>query len=447
MLSETSKTLKKLFKERNRKSYNAFKRAQTVLPGGSTREIIYHKPYPLYIRKGNGCWIQDLDGHRILDFLNNYISLMLGHAHPKIVEAVKFQINNGTSFSGPTEYEEQLGTKINERIPSIESIRFTNSGSEATSLSILAAKAFTGNKKIAKFEGAHHGTNENTMVSTNPNLKDAGPKEKPNSVPDGPHIQTNILKNTVILPFNNQRACEKLLQQNREELAAIIVEPVLGSAGIIPPKEEFMQYIGEITEKNNILLIFDEVVTGFRISRGGAQEKYRVKPDLTALGKNIGAGFPLGAFGGREDIMAQFEPTRENRIPHSGSLNANPVSLKAGLTLLEELTDDNYRKLSELASNVVRGLEKIFSEQHIDAKITQSGSLFGVHFTSEKVVDYRSAMKEDSLRKFNFFLGMLLNGAMIAPRGLGCISTPMGNRDIDIFLQKVVESAIYLKER
>ena len=447
MLSETSETLKQIFKDRNKRSHNAFKKAQNILPGGSTREIIFHKPYPLYIRKGKGCWIQDIDGHRILDFLNNYTSLILGHAHPKIVEAIKSQIINGTSFSAPTEHEQILGTAINERIPSIESIRFTNSGSEATSLSILAAKAFTGNKKIAKFEGAYHGTNENTMVSTNPSLKDAGPKEKPNSVPDGPHIQPNILENTIILPFNKQRTCEKLLYQNREELAAIIVEPVLGSAGIIPPKEGFMQFLGEITEKNNILLIFDEVVTGFRISRGGAQEKYRVKPDLTALGKNIGAGFPLGAFGGRKDIMAQFEPTRENRIHHSGSLNANPVSLKAGLTLLEELTNENYRKLSEQTSNVVRGLEKIFSEQRIDAKITQSGSLFVVHFTSEKVIDYRSAMKEDTVRKFNFFLGMLLNGVMIAPRGLGCISTPMSNRDIDIFLQKVVESTIYLKER
>ena len=447
MLSEASETLKQLFKERNKKSYYAFNRAKRVLPGGSTREIIFHKPYPLYIKKGNGCWIQDLDGHRILDCLNNYMSLILGHAHPKIVEAVKSQINNGTSFSAPTEYEEQLGTAINRRMPSIESIRFTNSGSEATSLSILAAKAFTGNKKVAKFEGAHHGTNENTMVSTNPQLKDSGPKEKPNSVPDGPHIQPNILENTVILPFNNRRALERLLYQYMEKLAAVIVEPVLGSAGIIPPKEGFMQFLREITEKYGILLIFDEVVTGFRISRGGAQEKYGVKPDLTALGKNIGAGFPLGAFGGRKDIMAQFEPTRENRIPHSGSLNANPVSLKAGLALLDELTDDNYRKLSELTSYIVRGLKQVFSEHKIDAKITQSGSLFGVHFTSEKVVDYRSAISEDREKKFNFFLGMLLNGAMIAPRGLGCISTPMSSRDIDSFLQKVVETTIYLKER
>ncbi len=447
MLSEASKTLEQLFKEKNKRSYNAFKRAQSILPGGSTREISFHKPYPIYIKKGNGCWIQDIDNHTILDFLNNYMSLILGHAHPKIVEAVKSQINNGTSFSAPTENEEQLGTTINKRMPSIKSIRFTNSGSEATSLSILAAKAFTGNKKIAKFEGAYHGTNENTMVSTNPKLVDTGTNEKPNPVPDGPHIQTNILENTIILPFNNQRACEKLLHHNREELAAIIVEPVLGSAGIIPPKQGFMQFLREITEKNDILLIFDEVVTGFRISRGGAQEKYNVKPDITALGKNIGAGFPLGAFGGREDIMVQFDPRRENRIPHSGSLNANPVSLKAGLALLEELTEDNYKKMSGLTTDVVRGLEKVFSEQNIDTKITQSGSLFGVHFTSEEVIDYRSTMREDRIRKSNFFLGLLLNGAMIAPKGLGCISTPISNREVNIFLQKVAETMIYIKER
>lgn len=447
MLSESSETLKLLFSKRNKKSHNAFKRAQNILPGGSSREIIFHQPYPVYVKKGEECWLLDLDDHKILDFLNNYMSLILGHAHPKIVNEVKSQINNGTSFSAPTEYEYQLGKAINERMPSIESIRFTNSGSEATILSILAAKAYTGNKKIAKFEGAHHGTNENTMVSTNPQIIEAGDIENPKSVPDGPHIQSRILDNTIVLPFNNNYICEKLLKKNKDELAALIVEPVLGSAGVIPPKQEFMKFLREITEENNIILIFDEVVTGFRISRGGAQEKYNVKPDITALGKNLGAGFPLGAFGGRKEIMDQFNPTRIKRISHSGSLNANPISLKAGLTLLEELTDNNYKKLFELTSNVVQGLRQIFSEEKINAQITQSGSLFGVHFTSEEVIDYRSAINENKERKFNFFLGLLLNDVMIAPRGLGCISLPMRKQETDILLKKATKIINYLKER
>lgn len=447
MSREASEILTRLYLKRNPRSREAFERAKHILPGGSTREVIFYPPYPLYVKKGEGCRIWDLDGHEIIDFLNNYLSLILGHAHPKIVEAVKEQVEYGTAYSSPTEYESRLGDAVRERMPSIRSIRFTNSGSEATTLAILAAKGYTGRRKIAKFEGAHHGTNEATMISTNPPLKGGGSLETPKPIPDGPHVSTHILENTVVLPFNKPEATERLILKYRRELAAVIVEPILGSAGIIPAEQEFIASLREITEKKDVPLIFDEVITGFRVSRGGAQEHYRVAADLTALGKNLGGGLPAGAFGGREDIMAQFDPARTPRIPHSGSFNANPMSLRAGLALLGELTPSLYGGLNELGVDVARGLKRVFEEEGIDVQVTQISSLFGVHFTSKPVIDYRSAMNEDAVRKFNFFLGLLLNDIMLAPRGLGCISAPMSRREVETLLQKTVAVMSYLKER
>lgn len=447
ILIETSDKLKHLFSKRNPKSKKAFKKAKQILPGGNTREVVYYNPYPLFVKKGKGCWIWDIDDHKILDFMNNYLALILGHANNKIIKTVKFQIDNGTAFSAPTEYEYQLGNEIKKRLPSIQKIRFTNSGSESTILAIQAAKGFTGQNVVAKFEGAHHGTNESTMVSTNPSLENAGSPDKPNSIPDGPHISNYILKNTLILPFNNTEATEQLLNHHKRELAAVIIEPILGSAGIISAKKEFMFALRENTEKHGIPLIFDEVITGFRVSRGGAQELYGVTPDITTLGKNLGAGFPLGAFGGREDIMAQFNPTQITRIIHSGSLNANPVSLRAGLVLLDELTPNKYRKLGILGTEVVKGLRQVFQNNKIDAQVTQAASLFGIHFTPEEVVDYRSSIKEDSVKKFNFFIGLLLNDIMLTPKGLGCISTPMSNKEVKILLNSANESIKYIKER
>ncbi len=447
MLQEASETLITQYLKSRPRSREAFEKARHFLPGGSTRDVIFFPPYPYYVKKGKGCRIWDIDGHEILDFLNNYMSLILGHAHPKIVDAVKNQVEQGTAFSSPTEEEFKLAEEVQERLHSIHRLRFTNSGSEATTLAILAAKGHTGRKKIAKFEGAHHGTNEATMVSTNPPLNLVGSAGEPKPVPDGPHVPQSVLENTVVLPFNNTTATERLISENRRELAAVIMEPVLGSTGIITSEKAFISRIREITELYDIPLIFDEVVTGFRISRGGAQEHYGVTPDLTALGKNLGGGLPVGAFGGRDDIMSQFDPERVTRISHSGSFNANPMSLKAGMAILSELTSSLYERLDELGLYLVTRLKRIFEEVKMEVQVTRAASLFGIHFTSASVVDYRSAMSEDSVRKFNFFLGLLLNGVMLAPRGLGCLSEPMGRGEVEEFLNKAAKTIRYLKER
>lgn len=440
-----SETLLKQYLERTPKSREAFERAKLILPGGSTREVIFHRPYPIYLDRSRGCHVWDLDGHMILDFVNNFLSLILGHAYPKIVEVICAQARNGTAYSSPTENEAKLGEAIRARMPSVQRIRFTNSGSEATILTLLATRGFTGRQKIAKFEGAHHGTNETTMVSTHPSLKEAGDPEAPTPVPDGPHISDHVLKNTIVLPFNNTEATERLVKLNRKELSAVIMEPILGGAGVIPAKPEFVSSLREVTEKYDIPLIFDEVITGFRVTKGGAQEYYGVTPDLTAMGKNLGGGLPIGAFGGREDIMAQFDPTRLPRIFHSGSLNANPLSTCAALTMLDDLTPSLYEQLAVLSRDAAHGLRLIFGQAGIDAQVTQVESLFGVHFTKEDIIDYRSVAKEDISRKYNFFLSLLLHDAMLSPRCVGCISSPMNSREIKVLLEAAIEVTGCLK--
>jgi glutamate-1-semialdehyde 2,1-aminomutase len=447
MSQRDSETLIKIYRKRTPRSQRAFEEAKWILPGGSTREVIFYPPYPVYVTKGRGCHVWDLDGHEIIDFVNNFLALILGHAYPKIVAEIQSQAADGTAFSSPTEDEAKLGEAIQQRMPSVRRMRFTNSGSEATTLALLAARGFTGRQKIAKFEGAHHGTNEATMVSTTPPIQEAGDPAAPTPVPDGPHIPDSVLRNTVVLPFNNTEATERVVKRHRKDLAAVIVEPILGAAGIIPAGREFMSSLREVTEKNDIPLIFDEVVTGFRVARGGAQENYRVTPDLTAMGKNLGGGLPLGAFGGREDIMAQFEPTRSPRISHSGSLNANPLSARAALVLLDNLTPSLYERLNEFGGEVARGLRMIFGSSNLDAQVTQVASLFGVHFTEANVVDYRSATSEDAAHKYAFFLGILIKDVMISPRGIGCISAPMGRREVGALLEATVDSVDRLKER
>ncbi len=440
-----SEMLLQQYLKRTPRSREAFERAKRILPGGSTREVIFYPPYPVYVERGRGCRVWDIDGHELLDFVNNFLALMLGHAHPKIVDVIRSQVAYGTAYSSPTENEAKLGEAIQMRMRSVQRIRFTNSGSEATILTLLAARGFTRRPKIAKFEGAHHGTNEAAMVSTNPPLRAAGDSEAPTPVPDGSHVPDHILKNTVVLPFNNAEATERLLKKHQKELAAVIVEPILGGAGVIPAKPEFLSSLREITEKYDIPLIFDEVITGFRVTRGGAQEHYKVTPDLIAMGKNLGGGLPIGAIGGREDIMAQFEPMRLPRVFHSGSMNANPLSLGVALTLLGELTPALYGQLATLGNDTARGLRLIFEQAGIDAQVTQVASLFGVHFTSKDVVDYRSAASEDAARKYNFFLSLLLKDVMLSPRGIGCISAPMDRQEIKRLLEATVDSVKYLK--
>jgi len=427
--------------KRTPKSREIYERSKKLLAGGSTRAAVFFPPYPSYLVKGEGCWVYDADGNKILDLLNNYTALILGHAHPKVVAAVEAQLWKGTAYGAPTECEYKLAEAIRNRMPTIEKIRYVNSGTEATMMAILAAMQYTGREKIAKFEGAYHGTHPWALVSQKPPLDKVGKPEAPNRVPDAPGIPKSVVDEVLIMPFNNEAAVERIIKENKKDLAALITEPVMGAAGIIPPKEGFLRFLREITEENNMLLIFDEVITGFRVSSGGAQVLYGVEPDITVIGKIMGGGFPVGALGGRDDIMSQFDVTVEGgpAIPHSGTFNANPITLTAGLATLKELTSDKYEKLESFGSEAQRRLEGLFRDYNVEAKVTRVASLFNIHFTPNEVVDYRSAQSVNVVYKSMLFVGLLNRNVFIAPRLLGCISVPMTHGEIDEFIKKTEE--------
>ncbi|MFQ5819266.1 MAG: aspartate aminotransferase family protein [Candidatus Heimdallarchaeota archaeon] len=434
------------FLERTPKSRAINIAAQRVLPGGNSRNAVYFKPYPIYVAQGKGCRIYDVDSNEYIDFLNNYTSLILGHAYPSVIAAVQAQLNMGTSFGASTELEAQLAEMIHQRMPAIKQLRYTNSGSEATLNAIRAARAFTGKPKLAKIEGGYNGSHDSVQVSVRPPIHLAGSKTHPRSIPDAAGIPDGVVKDILVLPFNNGPTAEQLIQNHAKDLAAVIVEPILGAGGVIPPREDFLNVLREVTEQHDVLLIFDEIIT-FRIAKGGAQERYNVRPDLTTLGKIIGGGFPVGAFGGREDIMMLFSPNREPPIlPHSGTFNGNPITLVAGITTLNELTSSVYEKLEAGCIRLRSHLTEVFEEVGVKAQVTGEASLFNIHFTNQEIIDYRDAAAADKELASLLFLDLLNRGISLAPRGMGCLSTPMTKKELEALIIAVKASLMELRE-
>ncbi len=419
-------------------SESLFNEAKKYLPGGTTRTLHFFEPHPVFIDRGEGCHITDVDGNSRVDFFNNATSLILGHCHPCVMKAVSEQLKKGSAFHGPTSHITELAKAICERIPSVEKVRFTNSGSEATRLALQLAKSYTGKNKIAKFEGGYHGSHEYASVSTHPPLELAGDPDEPNSVPDASGISDDILKSVVVLPYNHIHAVEKVIEKHRDDLACILVEPMMGAAGIIPAKQEFLSGLKEVALRYEMLLIFDEVQT-FRFSMGGAQEWYGVTPDLTTLGKIIGGGFPIGAVGGKKEIMDLLDSSRGRpRIPHGGTFNGNPISMVAGLATLRELTPMVFERFSELGHELRTGLRSIFRKYRLPAQVTGEASFFAIHFVEGKVVDYRSVMRgaNQKLRK-EMFLFLLNHGIFCDSSLRGVLSVPMTTEEIHFFLDRV----------
>ena len=447
MSSESELTAMNEFLQRTGKSRALHMEAQRLLPGGNSRSVVYFAPYPIYMSRGAGFRIYDVDGNEYLDFLNNYTSLILGHAHSNVMAAVQARLGLGTAFAAPTELESKLADIIHQRIPSIKQLRYANSGSEATLNAIRAARAFTGNSKLAKIEGGYHGSHDSVEISVAPPLHLAGSRKHPRSIPDSGGIPDGVIKDTVIMPFNDGDAAEQLIKEHAKELAAVIVEPVLGSAGVITPRNDYLKILREITEQYDIILIFDEIIS-FRVAKGGAQEIYNVTPDLTTLGKIIGGGFPVGAFGGREDIMALFSPSRGAPIiPHSGTFNGNPITLVAGIATLKDLTAQVYEDLNTLGNRLRAGLTQVFEEIGVVAQVTGIASLFNIHFTKKELINYRDAAGADKDLIPLLFLDLLNHGIFLAARGMGCLSVPMTNVEIDAFISAVRNSLRKLAER
>jgi glutamate-1-semialdehyde 2,1-aminomutase len=389
-----------------------FERASRSLPGGSTRTTIFSAPYPPYMARGEGIRTWDVDGNEYRDFLGNYTSLILGHAHPEVVAAVEAQVRRGSAFAAPTETEIELAEEVRRRLPSIEKIRFTNSGTEATMFAIRAARAFTGRDVIARFEGAYHGTHDTVLAGSR-----------------GVPAATSEL--VMELPWGDADGVERALARREHEIAAVIIEPVQGAGGVRAAEPAFLRYLRELTERIGALLIFDEVIA-FRIGPNGAQGRLGgVRPDLTTLGKIIGGGYASGAFGGRADVLDQFDARHPGALVHGGTFNGNPVAAAAGLATLRHLTPERYEALDRAGDRLRAGLTAAFRREGLDATADGIASIFQVYpgpsLEAPEGLTPQSAM----------FLGLLLDGFHLAPRGMGSIATPATDADIDDLVASV----------
>lgn len=399
------------------------------MPGGDTRSVTFYKPYPTFIKSGHGFNLVDVDGIEYIDFLNNYNSLIHGHAHPKVSEAVSRQLLSGSVYGSPVESQILMAGELCVRLPGADKIRFCNSGTEATMLAIGLARHVTRKSKILKMEGGYHGSHDGLQISIKPAPDRAGPIDRPYSVPETPGIPPDVVNNCVVAPFNNIQATEKIIAENHQDLAAIIVEPVAGACGMIPPRPGFLEMLRTAATKFGILLIFDEVLS-FRLSRGGCQELYRIVPDLTALGKIIGGGFPVGALGGSNELLKHLAPDQAGFFVHSGTFNGNPVTMTAGLATLEELTAGEIDRINHLGKQLRGGLRQVLGELGVTARVTGIGSLAQVHFTRSDVIDWRSAATASVELRGIFHLLLLENGIFAATRTFFNISTPMGEAEV-----------------
>ena len=411
-------------------------RAVQVMPGGTTRTTTYFEPYPLYIDRGQGCRVWDVDGTERIDMLGNYTAMILGHAHPKIVEAIREQASRGTGFAAANPVEVKLATLLCERVPSLDAVRFCNSGTEATMFAMRLARAFTGRSKIARMEGGYHGTHDHAEVSTHPVPAEAGPADMPLPRPDSMGTPRWALEQTVVLPFNNAAACEAIIRKEAVDLAAVILEPIIGAGGVIPATVEFLRALRSLTHELGILLIFDEVIS-LRVAPGGAQQAYGVTPDLTTLGKIIGGGLPVAAFGGRADVMELLDPRRDPSIAQGGTYNGNPLGMAAGVAAMTELTPDVYDDLNRKGARVCEELAEVFASHDVGVQVNGAGSMFALHFTDRPVVDYRSMAAADKNKTRELFLGLVNHGVLMAPRAMGALSTPMGEDDIQQLIDAV----------
>jgi glutamate-1-semialdehyde 2,1-aminomutase len=417
-------------------SRSLHERAVRAMPGGTTRTTTFFEPYPLYIERGQGCRVWDADGTERIDMLGNYTAMILGHAHPKVVEAIREQASRGTGFAAANPLELELASLLCERVPSCDQVRFCNSGTEATMFALRLARAFTGRPGTARIEGGYHGTHDYAEVSTHPAVADAGPPDRPLSVPDSMGTPRWVLDDTVVLPFNNPDAAERLIREEGSRLAAVILEPIIGAGGVIAATSEFLERLRRVTRDLGILLIFDEVIS-LRVAPGGAQQMYGVTPDLTTMGKIIGGGLPVAAFGGRAEVMALLDPRRSPSLAQGGTFNGNPLGMAAGLATMKELTPDVYDELNRQGARVKDQLGEVFASHGVAAQVNGVGSLFAIHFTDTPVTDYRTKATSNDAITRDFFLGLVNHGVLMAPRAMGALSTPMGEQDIQRFVDAV----------
>jgi glutamate-1-semialdehyde 2,1-aminomutase len=392
------------------KSIELYQQAQSLLPGGVDSPVRAFRAVggqPVFFHRGSGPYLYDVDGNQYIDYVLSWGPLILGHAHPDVVMAIKQTAEKGTSYGAPSPLEIELAVLIQEFMPDFEMMRFVNSGTEATMSALRLARAYTKRNKIIKFEGCYHGHADLLLVQAGSGVATLG-------LPDSPGVPAATVQDTLVARFNDLSTVEHLFDQFQDEIAAVIVEPVAGNMGVIPPQPGFLQGLRELTRSHGALLIFDEVMTGFRVHRGGAQSLYQVKPDLTTLGKVIGGGLPVGAYGGRQEIMQMIAPA--GPVYQAGTLSGNPLAMAAGIATLNLLRNNqDWEKMVGAATKLSNGISDIAKSAGIPLQGNQVGTMFSSFFTDEVVVNWPTAKTSDTSRFARFFQGMLEKGVYMAP--------------------------------
>ncbi len=406
-----------------------FARAKGVIPGGVNSPVRAFASVgrdPLFITRAAGAYITDADGNTYIDYVGSWGPMILGHAHPRVIEAVRQVAVDGTSFGAPTEREVRMAELIISIVPSIEMVRMVNSGTEATMSAIRLARAFTGREKIIKFEGCYHGHGDAFLIKAGSGAMTLG-------VPDSPGVPAGVAGGTLTAAYNDLASVQALVDANRGAVAAVIVEPVVGNMGCVPPRAGFLEGLRSLCTKEGIVLIFDEVMTGFRVARGGAQERFGITPDLTTLGKIIGGGLPVGAYGGRKDIMSMVAPA--GPMYQAGTLSGNPLAMAAGYETLSILKEDPafYTKLEAKSARLATGIQKLIDGSRLAMVQNRVGAMFTTFFTASPVTDYTTAATADRAKFGAFFRGMLERGINLAPSQFeaGFMSIAHSDEDID----------------
>ena len=416
-------------------------RGLKVMPGGCSRNTVLRKPHPLYAERGEGCYVTDVEGVRRIDFANNMASLIHGHAHPQLVAAVTEQLQKGTAFTLATEAEVKYAEHMARRNTDFEKIRFVNSGTEAVMCCLKAARAFTGRPKIAKAEGAYHGSYDFAEVSQTSNPANWGNEQQPTSVPVSRGTPASVLDDVVVIPFNDTARALAILDQHADELACVMLDLMPHRIGLHTAEPEFVNALQQWANANGALLVCDEVIT-LRSSYGGAQEDYDVTPDLTAMGKMIGGGFPVGALAGRAEVMAVMDPWAEQVLfPHSGTFSANPVTMVAGLTAMELFDPAAVQRLNTLATYARDRISEAIAIADVPACVTGAGSMFRVHMKAEVPNNYRDAfVSPGEARLLTLMLDHLFDhGIMMINTCSGTLSTPMTETEIDILAEALLD--------
>ena len=411
------------------KSITAFKRAQESIPGGVNSPVRAFKSVnlnPVFISKAKGTVITDIDGNEYIDFLASWGPLIFGHAHEAILKAINEAAQKGTSYGAPTEYETEMAELIVKMVPSVEKVRMVNSGTEATMSAIRLARGYTKRDGFIKFAGNYHGHGDSFLIHAGSGAITLG-------LPDSPGVTVNTAHDTFIAEYNNLDSVKALFREKGNEIGAVIVEPVSGNMGVVPPSKGFLQGLREITKQYGALLIFDEVITGFRLAKGGAQEYYDVMPDLTTLGKIIGGGLPVGAYGGRKEIMEMLAP--EGPVYQAGTLSGNPLAMAAGITMLKLIdeTEDFYPELERKAARLHEGILKNLEMTGVKGVINRVGSMMTLFFTNEKqVTSLKEAMNSDTWKYAAYFKMALESGIYLAPSQFECLFVSYAHTDRDI---------------